>query len=203
MRKRLPLILASASPRRKTILREHGYRFRIHPSQVSERHPSGLKPAALVRYLAAKKARAVAPGFAHAVVLGADTLVFINGRILGKPRNAAEGARMLKTLAGRWQTVITGVAVAWDGGRRLKIGHAVSRVKMRRLSDEEIRRAAARHLDKAGGYAVQEKKDAFVEQIRGDYDNVVGLPMRVVGRLLRDAAQALTKRLGHHVHFQS
>lgn len=201
--KRPALILASASPRRRVLMKAHRYRFRIEPSHVSEGQPRHLAPAALVRFLALKKARWMAKRRKNDVVLGADTLVFIHGKILGKPRNVAEGERMLQTLSGAWQRVITGVAVVWDGGKKEKVAHAVSWVRMRRLSDEEIRSAARRHLDKAGGYAVQEKGDSFVERIRGDYDNVVGLPMRVVDKLLRGVVHALSKRLGDDIDFKA
>ena len=197
------LILASASPRRRALMRAAGYRFRVVPSRVSERIPPGLSPVQLVRTLALKKARAVARRNPADLVLGADTLVFIDGRILGKPRGPQDAVRMLRTLSGAWQRVATGVAVVWDGGRRTSLGSATSWVRLRVLSEADIRRASRRHLDKAGAYAVQEKGDAFVERIRGDYDNVVGLPMRVVRTLLRNAGQALAKRLGDDLHFQA
>jgi septum formation protein len=180
-----PLILASGSPRRRQILKENGYRYRVEPSGVSERVPKGTPPAAMVKMLAERKARFVARRFPDALVLGADTTVYINGHIVGKPLNPAHARRMLRELSGAWQKVYTGVALAWDGGKKTVRGAAVSRVKMRRLSEDEIRRASTKHLDKAGGYAVQEEEDAFVDRIVGDYDNVVGLPMRLVKKLLR------------------
>jgi septum formation protein len=91
---------------------------------------------------------------------------------------------MLQELSGAWQKVYTGVAVVAAGGRRRKVSLAVSNVKMRRLDKSDIKHAARRHLDKAGAYAVQERRDPFVQKIVGDYDNVVGLPMRLVNRLL-------------------
>jgi len=182
------IVLASGSPRRKKILRDHGIRFRVEPSGVSERGKAGLSPAALVKMLALRKALFVARRNPNDVVLGADTIVFINGKVVGKPRNAAHGRRMLAELSGVWQKVYTGVAVVSEGGKRRAVDAAVSRVKMKKLTPEEIERASRKHLDKAGGYAVQERKDAFVERIEGDYDNVVGLPMRVVKRLLRRLA---------------
>jgi septum formation protein len=185
----LTVILASGSPRRKALMREHGYRFRTVVSGVNESVPRGTKPSAMVKLLAVRKAVAVAKKHPDEIVIGADTTVFINGRIIGKPRNPAHAARMLRTLSGAWQKVYTGVAVAWAGGRKTVSGAAVSGVKMRRLTDAEIARASRKHLDKAGGYAVQERKDAFVERIRGDYDNVVGLPMRLVKRLLTAAVR--------------
>ncbi|MBV9079648.1 MAG: septum formation protein Maf [Elusimicrobia bacterium] len=179
------LLLASASPRRRALMREHGYKFRIVPSGVNERVPRGIRPAAMVKLLALRKAKFVARAHRGDVVLGADTTVYLQGKIIGKPRNPAHARRMLRALSGAWQKVYTGVAIAWDGGKRTASEVAVSSVKMRRLGETEIERASHKHLDKAGGYAVQEEEDAFVERIVGDYDNVVGLPMKAVKRLLR------------------
>lgn len=148
-----------------------------------------LSPAALVKMLALRKALFVAKKNKADVVLGADTIVFINGKVVGKPRDPAHARRMLHELSGVWQKVYTGVAVVWEGGKRRVASAAVSRVKMKTLTPAEIDRAARKHLDKAGGYAVQERKDAFVERIEGDYDNVVGLPMRLVKKLLRRAGR--------------
>ncbi len=193
--RRNPLILASASPRRRILMRKAGFRFRIIPSHVSERVAYGLTPSQRVAALALKKARAIAKKFPDAVVLGADTLVFINKHAVGKPTGPKHAERMLAELSGRWQDVITGVAIVWAGGKRSVKNAMISRVKFRPLNRDEIRKAARRHLDKAGSYAVQEKGDSFVEEIRGDYDNVVGLPMRLVKRLLRGLPHALTKGL--------
>ena len=189
------LILASASPRRKDLMKKAGYRFRIVPSNVPERTQSGLTHSQRVEALALKKAKAVAKQFPGDVVLGADTLVFINGHAVGKPRNARHAIRMLAELSGEWQQVITGVAVVWDGGAKKIQGSAISRVKFKTLSKVEIEKTAHKHLDKAGAYAVQEKGDGFVNQIKGDYDNVVGLPMRLVKKLLDRLPQSLFKTI--------
>ena len=149
-----------------------------------------------VTSLAIKKAVATAKKFPNDIVLGADTLVFINGHAVGKPKNPVHAKRMLRELSGKWQRVYTGVAVVWDGGARTMKKAAVSYVKFWKLSDADIERASQKHLDKAGGYAVQQKGDGFVAEIRGDYDNVVGLPMRVVKLLLgRSGAHAFLKRV--------
>ena len=182
------LILASQSPRRRALLRRHGYRFSVRPSHVSEKAPASLGPSSLVRTLASRKALAVARRYPSDIVIGSDTLVFLDRRVIGKPRDAAHARRMLASLSGRWQRVCTGVAVAWEGGRRKQASSATSWVLFRRLTFAEIEKAAGRHLDKAGAYAVQQKGGGFVRKIRGDYDNVVGFPMRLVTRLLRRAA---------------
>jgi septum formation protein len=180
------------------ILKEHGMKFRTVVSSVSENHPRPCPPAPrLVQHLALKKGVSVSKKYPEELVLAADTLVFLKGKPIGKPRDAKDGARMLRRLSGQWQDVYTGVALVWGGGRRHVMGVARSRVLFRVLQEEEIVEASARHLDKAGGYAVQQKKDGFVRKITGDYDNVVGLPMRVVKRLLRRGrrAHALLKRV--------
>lgn len=186
-------ILASASPRRKQLLKEIGCRFRVVPSRVSERAPAGLGHSALVRALALKKARSVAKRNPSEVVLGADTLVFLDDKVIGKPRNPAHAAVILRHLSGRWQKVYTGVAVVWEGGRKQLSGVRLSWVKMKQLSEKQIANVAHRHLDKAGAYSVQSKRDKFVEKIRGDYDNVVGLPVKLTTRLLRRAFQTFSK----------
>jgi septum formation protein len=179
------IILASASPRRKQILKEAGVPYRTIPSHVSESYPASFKPAHVVRYLAIKKARHIAEKYPTETVLGADTLVYIKGEIIGKPKNKADAKRILTLLSGAWQRVYTGVAVVRKGEKQELSGVAVSYVKLRKLGENHIESAAKNHMDKAGAYAVQEKKDPFVEKIRGDYDNVVGLPMRLVKKLLR------------------
>ncbi len=165
-------------------MKEAGYRFKIVVSNAKETVPRGVGPHSLVRTLALKKALAVAKHHPQAVVLGADTIVYINKRIVGKPRDQKHAVRILRELSGAWQKVYTGVAVVWAGGKRHKQSVAVSKVKIRKLTEKDLAWASAKHLDKAGAYAVQEKRDPFVEKIVGDYDNVVGLPMRLVKKLL-------------------
>jgi septum formation protein len=179
------LILASGSPRRRALLRAAGVRFRVVVSGVDE-NIGETRPRAMVLKLARLKALAIAAKNPGELVLGADTTVVCAGQILGKPENLADAVRMITLQSGRWQRVYTGVALV--RGRRVWTGLAVSRVKARKLDAERLRRLAGKHMDKAGGYAVQDKKDPLVERIVGDRDNVVGLPMRVVRRLLAKAA---------------
>ncbi len=180
-------ILASASPRRKILLKKAGYRFKIVPSHVSENHSNHLKPAALVKMLALKKAISISKRFPNEIVLGADTLVYVNQHLIGKPRSLKHAQRILQELSGAWQRVYTGVAVVWDGGKGKRCSAAVSYVKFRTLKREEIEQVSKKHLDKAGAYSIQEKGDDFVECLHGDYDNVVGLPIKLVKKLLRGA----------------
>lgn len=181
-----PLILASASPRRRVLLRRLRLPFRILPSRVSEVSREKV-PKRLVVQLALRKARDVARRHPQAIVLGADTLVVCQGRILGKPRNLAHSRRILKILNGRWQQVYTGVAVVWEGGKRSVSRAVESRVLARRLSEAELTRLAGKHPDKAGAYAVQDRDDPFISRIEGDYGNVVGLPLDATRKLLEKA----------------
>jgi septum formation protein len=158
-------------------------RFRVDPSGVDESSPE-TDPRRLVLELARRKAIDVAKRHPGSLVLGADTLVVCAGEIIGKPKDLADAERILRLLNGRWQKVWTGVALASDGGRRIFSAAALSRVKARELPEEALRRLVGKHMDKAGAYAVQDRRDPLVEKIVGDRDNVTGLPMRVVRRLL-------------------
>jgi septum formation protein len=183
---RRPLILASASPQRRHLLKKLRRPFSIVPSHVSER--SGEKNARkLVILLARRKALEIAKLHPEALVLGADTIVVCAGRIIGKPRNHSHALEILTLLSGRWQKVYTGVAVASDGGRKIISSAEVSSVLCRKLPEEKLRAFASKHLDKAGAYAIQDRKDPFVSRIKGEKDNVIGLPVTLVRRLLQRA----------------
>jgi septum formation protein len=182
--RRPDLILASASPRRKAILHAAGVSFRVDPSDVDE-NLSEKNPRRLVAKLARLKALSVARRHPGELVLGADTIVVCRGEILGKPKDLKDAVRMITLQSGRSQRVLTGVALV--KGRRVYAGVAVTKVYARKLDAELLRRLAGKHMDKAGAYAVQDRKDPLVERIVGDRDNVVGLPMRVVRRLLARA----------------
>ncbi|MBI3296818.1 MAG: septum formation protein Maf [Elusimicrobia bacterium] len=180
------MVLASASPQRRKLLKELRVPFRIVPSEVSEGSRE-RDPRRLVILLALRKARAVARRHPQALVLGADTVVVHAGRVLGKPAGRPASAEMLKTLNGRWHRVYTGVALVHHARRRSWSEAAVSRVKARRLADAQLFRFVGRHLDKAGGYAIQDARDPFIERIEGARDNVIGLPMETVRRLFKRA----------------
>lgn len=185
----MKLILASASPQRRLLLRKAGVRFRVAPSGVPE--SSRLKePRRLVLALARRKAAAVAARHPGAWVLGADTVVVCRGRILGKPRDAADALRILRLLNGAWQKVYTGVALLRSGRGPVLDGVAVSRVKAHRMPEAWLRRYATKHPDKAGAYSVQHRDDPFIEKVLGPFDNVVGLPVALVRRLLARARKA-------------
>lgn len=181
----LPLFLASASPRRKELLRKLGVRFKVIPSHLAEPPPGWLTPSAYTRKLALAKAQVVAKNISAGWVLGADTVVVHQGQILGKPTDFADACRILNRLQGTTHRVVTAVALVHAATGKSKVGHVVSSVTMRRLTQEEVARYARKHQDKAGAYAVQEKKDPIVSKIKGSYTNVVGLPLELVKKLIR------------------
>ncbi len=180
---RPPLILASASPRRSDLLREHGFAFAIEPADIEEIAPGHLTPGEIVLANARRKALCVAARQRDALVLGADTLVALDGSVLGKPRDMEEALEMLARLNGRTHHVYSGVWLA-----RRAVGESrgfveVSAVKFLRLSARGLREYAARvnPLDKAGAYAAQQTEPRIIESITGSVSNVIGLPMEALG----------------------
>lgn len=189
----VPLILASASPRRLELLRPVGVEPVVEPADVDETVAPGTDVSAAVLRLARAKAGAIAARHEGepALVLGADTLVVVDGQPLGKPRDRAEAAAMLGTLSGRGHQVLTAVALIDARSARRTDGIALTTVRMRSLSPTEIARYVATDepLDKAGAYAIQGRAAVFVEGIEGDYTNVVGLPLPLVHRLVAELAR--------------
>lgn len=183
---RQPIVLASASPRRRLLLAQLDLPFEIVASEVDEHVPASLPVTSVVRELAGRKARAVAGTRMTGTVVGADTAVAIVGRVLGKPADAADATRMLRLLRGRPHTVATGVAVIDVERGREAVEVAVATVTMRDYSDDEITAyvATGEPLDKAGGYAIQGAGGALVAGVAGRVDTVIGLPLDVVRRLL-------------------
>jgi septum formation protein len=183
------LILASASPRRRELLTLSGFHFEVHAADVVEELISGEHPITAAIRLATIKAQAVQALSPDAVVLGADTVVVSpQGIILGKPRDAAHAAEMLRMLSGATHQVITGVCIAWAG--RLEAAAEVTSVTMRAPSDTEIEAyiATGEPMDKAGAYAIQGRAARWIPRIHGDYSNVVGLPLALVTAMLEAAA---------------
>ncbi|MEQ1920859.1 MAG: Maf family protein [Elusimicrobiota bacterium] len=183
----MKLILASASPRRRAILRAAGISFSVDPSGVDE-NIAEENPRKHVVQLARLKALDVAKRHPDNMVLGADTIVVCAGEILGKPKNLNDAVRMITLQSGRAQRVYTGTALVV--GKRIYTDCAVTKVYARRLGADRLRRLAGKHMDKAGAYAIQDRRDPLVKHIVGDRDNVTGLPMRSVKRLLARARRA-------------
>ena len=182
------LILASGSPRRAEILRAVGWPFEVVAPNVDEKRFAAEDAVSYVRRLAQLKAETVAAKVSEGLVLGADTVVVIDGEILGQPRNDEEARRMLQSLNGKWHDVLTGVALARSGqASQSLIDHETTRVRFSQMSDVEIDWyvSTGEPRDKAGAYAIQGKAALFIEEIEGDYFNIVGLPVRLVYELLR------------------
>ena len=179
------LILASASPRRRELLRTLCPDFRVMPSDLEETLAAG-SPRAAAAGLALDKARAVAARNGEGVVLGADTIVVIDGQALGKPAGPDEARAMLRRLRGREHEVITGVAVVDARTGRSEATAVVSRVRMAEYGDAEIEAylATEEPLDKAGAYAIQGRGGALVAGLDGSFSNVVGLPLEETARVL-------------------
>ena len=186
------LILASSSPRRQELVRLLGLRVpvEVQSSDADEAVPAGWEPSRIVEELALRKAHAVRGQLpreaAAAVLLGADTIVVLDGQVLGKPLDAADAAGMLGRLQGRRHEVYSGVALIDTNGREL-VAHAVTRVYMKSLDSARIERyvASGEPLDKAGAYGIQGAAAAFVERIEGCYFNVVGLPVSLAADMLQ------------------
>jgi len=179
------IVLASKSPRRIELLKKMGITFEIIPSQCAEKSTK-KRPSARVTELAVQKAFDVARKYPQAVVIGADTLVFCKGEIIGKPKNLKDAKRILRKLNNSWQSVYTGVCVLCLAQQKMMYGHDVSKCKARNLSEEELEHLAGKHMDKAGAYAVQDEEDPFIERIVGSKTNVVGFPVEFVEKLLKE-----------------
>ncbi len=179
------LILASQSKRRVEILKMLGFKFLVIPSLIEESYKSN-NPLLSARRLSKEKALKVWKEYKYSVVLGADTIVVVDGLTLGKPKSQEEAYTMLKTLSGRWHKVITAVSVV--SGNYRKTFHDTALVKFRSLKDSEIWEYIHRcqPLDKAGAYAVQGLGAVFIEKIKGDFYTVMGLPASKTYNILKD-----------------
>ena len=176
-------ILASASPRRKELLEQIGCCFRIETADTEEAGGEGMTPSELVMKNAHLKAAAVAALHPDIPVLGADTVVSLDGNIYGKPRDREHAIEMLTSFSGRAHQVMTGIALAWKG--RIWQAYETTEVVFAPLSAASITRYVdtGEPADKAGAYGIQGRAAVFVEQIRGSYSNVVGLPLRCLDGL--------------------
>ena len=181
------LILASASPRRSELLALLGRPFRVQPSAIDESLLPDEAPADYIMRLSRAKVATVAAMQGAGFIVGADTVVVIGGEILGKPLDDGDARKMLRRLAGRWHAVMTGVAIydCQTGGEAA--GFDETKVKFSELTEAEIEwyLSTKEPRDKAGAYAIQGKGGLFIEEIRGNYHNVVGLPLPLLVRLAR------------------
>lgn len=187
------LVLASGSPRRSEILTSVGWDFIKDSADIDENELPSESPEAYVQRLALEKALEVSKRHSDAIVLGADTTVVIDEKIVGKPRDLEDARRMIRMLSGNWHEVLTGVALVRTGSEPVSAsGIQSTKVKFAELSDEEVEFLVTmgEPLDKAGAYAVQAQAALFIEAIEGDYWNVVGLPVSLVYALLGEVASS-------------
>ncbi len=186
----LPLVLASASPRRRELLAQANIEFEVQPAGIPELARDGESPAEMAQRLASEKAIAVARRLGptpRRTVLGADTIVVCDGEVLGKPRDERHALELLERLTGRSHTVITGIAASDSATLRVESRSVESRVSMREVERDEMVAyvATGETMDKAGGYAVQGGARSFVTAIDGSESNVIGLPVAETLELLR------------------
>ncbi|MEO8072366.1 MAG: Maf family protein [Acidobacteriota bacterium] len=190
------LILASGSPRRAEILTSVGWEFEKRVADIDETELTNEKPDDYVQRLAREKAEKVAENYKNALVLGADTIVVIDNKIIGKPKNLDDARRMLRMLSGNWHEVLTGIAIVKvsENENEMQTNLQKTQVKFAELSDAEIKFLVEKGepLDKAGAYAVQAQAALFIEEIKGDYWNVVGLPINLVYQAINSFGQKET-----------
>jgi len=190
------LILASSSPRRQELLREIGIPFQVHAAHINEDQIAGEDAREYALRLAREKAQAVAAHYPRSYVLGADTIVVVDGEVLGKPKDHSEAARMLRKLSGRGHEVTTAVSLVAPSavapgtvapGTRTETRACTTKVYFRKLTEDEIQQYAAgdEPMDKAGAYAIQGGASRWTDRIEGELSNVVGLPLSLVTDLLR------------------
>lgn len=182
-----PIVLASASPRRAELLRQIGLCFQVIPSGVSEEFNADLTPPEQVMALAFRKANDVAFAMSEGLIIGADTLVVLDGQVLGKPSGPEEAQKMLSRLSGREHSVFTGISLVNVSKGQTLTDYVETKVRFRRLKQEEINFyiASKEPLDKAGAYGIQGLGAIFVDKIDGCYSNVVGLPLSKLAILLQ------------------
>ena len=181
------LILASASPRRKTLLDDMGLAFAVQVANVEEDDRPHLKPDNLVLNNAILKAESVAKEAPDALVLGSDTTVAFEGRIFSKPQDLNEAMQMLETLSDQWHEVYSAISLRWTNGDFKESFYEVSQVKFRALPPSIIRKYHSRvnPLDKAGAYGIQEASDLIIDSVKGSFNNIMGLPTELLANQLK------------------
>lgn len=181
------IILASASPRRKKLLKQLGIEFTIDASNIDEKLNPRYRPRKQIESLSLQKAQAVAPNYDDAVIIAADTMVALGDEMLGKPKDKKEAARMLRKLSGTQHVIITAFTVIDSKTKKVVTKSVETKVFFKKLSPKEIRQyiETKEPIDKAGAYAIQEKGALFIEKIEGDYFGAVGLPLFLLGKELK------------------
>lgn len=184
----MEIILASQSPRRKDLLKEIFNDFRVIPSNVDESLINGKTPQDFAKKAAAAKAQEVGKHYPDCLIIGADTIVVLDNKIFGKPKDYQDAKRILQTLSNTTHEVITGVALYNKNIEKLVTDFEATKVTIHKLPDTMIEEylAESSFMDKAGAYAIQNKKDPFIKKIDGDFNNVVGLPLEKLKKMLDD-----------------
>ncbi len=182
------IILASSSPRRKEILEKTGLPFIIDPSNSDEDMTQNLEPKDLAKALSLAKAKDVAKRHKNAIVIGADSIITLNGKVLGKPHTEERAIEMLTELSGSIHSAITGYTIIDTDSGKIVSDAVETKIYFRKLTQDEIKNyvATGKPLDKAGAYAIQGKGALFVEKIEGDYYNIMGLPLSAVVEKLKE-----------------
>jgi len=182
------IILASASPRRKELLKKTGLKFKVEPSNYEENISPELEPHELAKSLSLEKAKRVAKNHKNALVIAADTFIVFEGKILGKPPTETEARKMLETITGRHHLVITGFTIIDTENNKALSKSVETKVYIRKLTSNEIDAyvKSKEPLDKAGAYAIQGLGSVIVEKIEGDYFNVIGLPLNALAESLKE-----------------
>ncbi len=196
------IILASASPRRKEILKITGLDFDVCAGDYEEDLSLSLKPRQLARFISRKKAEAVAPKYKETIIIAADTFILFKDRLLGKPGTGKDAVKMLSTLNGKIHSVITGFTVMDTGSGRIISRSVETKVYFRKLTAEEIIAyvATGEPMDKAGAYAIQGLGAILIEKIDGDFFNVMGLPLCALTRSLKEFGVFVLKRRRRIAH---
>ena len=190
------LILASSSPRRQELLRQAGIPFQVHAAHINEDQLAAEKPNEYALRLAREKAQVVSKHYPQSYVLGADTIVVVDDEVLGKPKDHADAARMLRRLSGRSHDVTTAVSLVAPSAvssrtvapdARTETRACTTKVYFRKITEDEIQQyvASGEPMDKAGAYAIQGGASRWTDRIEGEWSNVVGLPLSLVTDLLR------------------
>jgi len=180
------LVLASSSPRRIELLKQIGFDFEVIPAHIEEEKVINLNPDELVKKIAVEKVISVSRKVRNSIVIGADTLVYAENKILGKPGTEKEALDMLLLLSNKWHKVYSGIAVLDTETQKLIVDVEESSVKFKGISEKEARNyiQTGEPMDKAGAYAIQGKGAVFIERIEGCYYNIVGLPLFKLVKLL-------------------
>lgn len=183
LKQKYPVILASGSKRRKQLLNLLGLKFKVVPPDIKENLGKNFSVRKLKK-IAVKKVNSVAKRFKEGLIIGADTIVVVNKKIYGKPKNLKDAKKMLRELSGKKQQIWSAVAVKDIRRNKLMVKTARSKIQMKKLSEEDINFLADKNLDKAGAYGIQED-DKYLKVLSGSYTNIVGFPMEIVKKILK------------------